>query len=201
MILMEIVKKKLPQWVVTKHRMRKIKHLWPSCDIRTTNIDLSGKVDFGKCVRIPATSQMWGGYLGDYSYLGEYCSVPNAYIGKYCSIGMRCSIGGWQHDYTKKSTSPRIYREILNKGYIDQKLQVIIGNDVWIGDNAVILKGTIGDGAVIGAGAVVTKDVPPYAIVAGNPAKIIKYRFSQERIEELLMEKWWEKDLNVGSWD
>lgn len=70
--------------------------------------------------------------------------------------------------------------------------EVKIGNDVWIGTRAMILDGiTIGDGAVIGAGAVVTKNVPPYAIVGGVPAKIIKYRFSQDKINELLASQWW----------
>lgn len=70
----------------------------------------------------------------------------------------------------------------------------IIGNDVWIGANAIILQGvTIGDGAIIAAGAVVTKDVPPYAIVGGVPAKVIKYRFSDEVILKLLQIKWWDK--------
>lgn len=80
----------------------------------------------------------------------------------------------------------------MKQDYIDQELRVEIGNDVWIGDNVVILKGKIGDGAVIGAGAVVTRDVPPYAIVAGNPARVIKYRFDDETIRKLLKEKWWD---------
>ena len=70
-----------------------------------------------------------------------------------------------------------------------------IGNDVWIGLNATILDGvTIGDGAIVAAGAVVTKDVPPYAVVAGVPAKIIKYRFTESQIDFLLKFRWWEKD-------
>jgi acetyltransferase-like isoleucine patch superfamily enzyme len=70
-----------------------------------------------------------------------------------------------------------------------------IGNDVWIGNSAIIMPNVteIGDGAVIGAGAVVNKNVPPYAVVVGNPARIVRYRFSKEAIEELLESKWWEK--------
>lgn len=167
--------------------------MWPTCDIRTPNINLD-KCVFGKYVRIPATAEVWGGSIGDYTYIGEYCSIPNAKIGKFCSIGARCSIGGWQHDYYRETTSPRVYREVLEEGYIEQRLQVTIGNDVWIGDNVVIIKGNIGDGAVIGGGAVVTKDVPPYAIVGGNPTKVIKYRFNKEKIDMLLNSHWWDKN-------
>ena len=71
----------------------------------------------------------------------------------------------------------------------------IIGNDVWIGNDVRIIGGiTIGDGAIVGLGAVVTKDVPPYAVVGGVPAKIIRYRFEQDKIEELLRDKWWNKE-------
>lgn len=186
------IKRLVPKTIIKRHRLHKIKKIWPTCDIRTENVGLDGKCSLGKYVRIPASSEYWGGYIGDYSYVGEYCSIPYAIIGKFCSIGARCSIGGWQHDYTRKSTSPRFYREVMKQDYIDQELRVEIGNDVWIGDNVVILKGKNGDGAVIGAGAVVTRDVPPYAIVAGNPARVIKYRFDDETIRKLLKEKWWD---------
>lgn len=80
------------------------------------------------------------------------------------------------HDYNKESLSPRFYREIKKEDYDDLNRNVVIGNDVWIGDNSIILKGTIGDGAVIGAGSVVTHDIPSYAICVGNPAKVIGFR-------------------------
>ena len=78
------------------------------------------------------------------------------------------------------------------------RTKLVIGNDVWIGHNAIILPSVsnIGDGAVIGAGSVVTKDVPPFAVVAGNPAKIILYRFSEEKIREIMKSPWWGKDIN-----
>lgn len=79
------------------------------------------------------------------------------------------------------------------KGHPASKGDVRIGSDVWIGDHAVILSGvTIGDGAVVGANAIVSSDVPPYAIVAGNPARLIRFRFPHHQIEALLQSRWWD---------
>ena len=188
------LKKFLPLWAIKIHRIHRIKKMWPTCDIRTPNINLD-KCVFGKYVRIPATAEVWGGSIGDYTYIGEYCSIPNAKIGKFCSIGARCSIGGWQHDYYRETTSPRVYREVLEEGYIEQRLQVTIGNDVWVGYGVIITSNchNIGNGAVLAAGSVVTKDVPPYAVVAGCPARIIKYRFDEEIQQIIERSKWWEK--------
>ncbi|MFH1021256.1 MAG: DapH/DapD/GlmU-related protein [Pseudomonadota bacterium] len=117
-------------------------------------------------------------------------------IGAFCSIadGVQIFLGG-EHRLDWVSTYP--FSVLWEKGkqisgHPDTKGDVIIGNDVWIGREAVILSGvTIGDGAVIGARAVITKDVPPYAIVAGNPARLIRKRFSDEVIQQLLALKWW----------
>lgn len=113
-------------------------------------------------------------------------------IGKYCSIAIGVSIGAFKHPLDLLSTNPIVYdnnKYLLDKG----NKGVTIGNDVWIGAKAIILPDiTIGDGAVVGANAVVTKDVPPYAIVVGVPAKIIKYRFDKEIIDQLLNLKWWD---------
>ena len=111
------------------------------------------------------------------------------YIGKFCSIAPNVNIGPIEHPLKYSSTYP-----MSTFGFLPEQeyLPVKIGNDVWIGINAVILKGvTIGDGAVIASGAVVTKDVLPYTIVGGVPAKIIRFRFSEEIISELLRIKWW----------
>lgn len=139
--------------------------------------------------------------LGDYSYIGGNCRVMNAEIGKFCSIGQEVLIGGLpSHPLHLKSTFPGFYQIDHSfygveheYEYLDSEFKkVIIGNDVWIGTRAMIMDGvTIGDGAVIGAGALVTKDVPPYAIVGGVPAKIIKYRFSEQKIKEMLASQWW----------
>ena len=85
-----------------------------------------------------------------------------------------------------------------NKKFPVNKGNIVVGNDVWIGDNVTIMPGvTIGDGAVIGCHTVVTKDVEPYSVVAGNPGRFIRYRFSEEVVEELLDIKWWDLPLEV----
>ena len=139
--------------------------------------------------------------IGDYSYVGRHSRIIHAEIGKFTSIAGDVKIGMGTHSLNLISTSP-IFTEgkngtghswIENSTIIPYK-RVKVGNDVWIGEGVMILGGvSIGDGAVIGAGAIVTKNVPPYAIVGGVPAKIIRYRFSEEQIEALLKLKWWDK--------
>ena len=130
-------------------------------------------------------------------------------IGKFCSIAAHVTLAAGNHPMNYISTSPYTYSKIKNSfaeaqlyndefNYIENSNYLCeIGNDVWIGTGAILVCGnkalTIGDGAVIAAGAVVTKDVPPYAIVAGCPAKIQKYRFSEDTISWLERKKWWTK--------
>lgn len=110
-------------------------------------------------------------------------------IGKYCSIANDAVIGAREHPLEYFSTHP-VSHDCVN--YPGKEKKTIIGNDVWIGTRAFIKKGvTIGDGAVIAANAVVTKNIPPYAVAAGVPTKIVKYRFEDEIIEELLKLQWW----------
>jgi len=119
-------------------------------------------------------------------------------IGKFCSIANNITIFlGGNHNYKNISTYPFGWTGQFTSKKIDNHIltngNVIIGNDVWVGENSTIMSGVkIGDGSVIGCSSLVTKDVPPYAIVGGNPAKIIKYRFSEEIIEKLLTIKWWD---------
>lgn len=134
--------------------------------------------------------------IGIYSYTGEFCHITSAKIGRYCSLSWNVTIGPGLHNYNLITAHPLL--AVKRFGFVDQALynqydkESVVGNDVWIGCNAVIMRGvTIGDGAVIGANSVVTKDVPPYAIVVGSPARIIKYRFSAEIIKELLDLRWW----------
>ena len=118
-------------------------------------------------------------------------------LGRFCSLGRNVDVGGFDHDYHKVTTMPEFrMNQLLNGGgKIPTAIKhglCEIGNDVWIAAGAQVLhKVKIGDGAVIGAGAVVTHDVPPYAIAVGIPAKIIGYRCSSDFIERLEKIQWW----------
>jgi len=162
-----------------------------------TAIDGYSIVD--KKARVGRKCKVYHSSLGAYSYIGRGTQLIYASVGKFCSISGNVLIGMGHHTLSYLSTSP-IFTEKNNgtgHSWTDKESllpykPVTIGNDVWIGTRAMILGGvTIGDGAVIGAGAIVTKDVPPFAIVAGVPARIIRYRFSEEVIERLEALQWW----------
>lgn len=126
--------------------------------------------------------------------------APFTKIGRYCSFASGVVILGQNHPLDFKSTHPYFYNPIFK--FVDKQLnrvnKLIIGNDVWIGSNAVVTPSVseIGDGAIIGAGSVVTKNVPDYAVVAGNPARVIKFRHKPETIRRLKEEKWWDKTID-----
>lgn len=156
--------------------------------------------------------------IGDFTFYHDFVNDPRDFeknnvlyhypinhdkliIGKFCSIacGAKFLFNGANHTLKSLSTYPfPIFYEEWSHGIWadkswDNKGDIKIGNDVWIGYDAIIMAGvTIGDGAIIATRAVVTKDVPPYTIVGGVPAKIIRKRFSDEVIEELLKQKWWD---------
>lgn len=143
-------------------------------------------------------AQIVNSTIGRYSYVYD-SMVISTDVGNFCSIGAGCSIGGGSHPTDWVSTSPVFYsgRNCLHKNFTNEQYKeyskTIIGNDVWIGSKCLIKGGiTIGDGAIIGMGSVVTHDVEPYSIVAGNPAKLIRYRFNQQIILKMLEIKWWE---------
>ena len=146
--------------------------------------------------------------VGCYTYI-----MPDAYfrgttvIGRYCSIAQNFTSAPLEHPTTWLSTSPFQYDDrqfgewipedmrLPNKWKGGNKGPVIVGNDVWIGRGVTIMRGlTIGDGAILASSAVVTKDVPPYGIVGGVPAKLIRKRFDEETIARLLKVQWWQYD-------
>jgi acetyltransferase-like isoleucine patch superfamily enzyme len=158
----------------------------------------------GNHSRIYSFSRVSDAKIGNFTYISHQCIVNNCEIGNYCSIARGVKIGLGKHPTNFISTSP-IFYSLVNplKKVVSQHQKfteferTFIGSDVWIGVNAIINDGVkIGDGAIIGANAIVTKDIPPFAIAVGCPAKVIKYRFSEENIEKLLSLKWWEKNIS-----
>jgi len=148
--------------------------------------------------------------IGIGTYIGSYAELDGVSIGRFCSIGKRLHIVAGRHPTaTFVSTHPAFFSQLKQAGfsfvkenrfsefnYADDILKryVVIGCDVWIGDGVSILDGVhIGQGAILAAGTVVVKDVLPYSIVAGVPARAIKKRFSDSQIEYLLQLKWWDK--------
>jgi acetyltransferase-like isoleucine patch superfamily enzyme len=160
--------------------------------------NLSPTTKLGKKTMVRSGNEVGNISLGDYSYIsGPRSYVEEAVIGKFCSIARQVIIGVSGHNYEWVTTSPIItsneYGFIKDNVLEPQKGMPVIGNDVWIGLNAIIMRGVvIGDGAVVAAGSIVTKDVDSYSIVAGTPAKHIRYRFSVDQRQKLLDIKWWE---------
>ncbi len=178
--------------------IRKIKRILKK-DKRFTGcqIDMPSRVDDGailKGCKIARDCDIRSGVeILEHSYINCGSNVMSGKIGKYCSIGYNVDIGMFEHPITMVSTSKEIYENTGDwKEIFDPP---IIGNDVWIGSKVTILQGVkVGNGAIIAAGAVVTKDVPAYAIVGGVPARVIKYRFDKDIRDKLEETKWWDKD-------
>lgn len=140
--------------------------------------------------------------LGDYSYMNDMAEVQcfrrthTINIGKYCSIGKCRFVLDGDHNTSYASTFPFKefgFSEKAKENKHDKNTDVIVGNDVWICDEAVIYGGVvIGNGAVVAGNSVVTRNVEPYTIVAGNPAKVVKYRFSHNQCKEMNNVEWWD---------
>ncbi len=142
--------------------------------------------------------------LGRHTYVAYDSILQHATVGRYCSIGPECRAGLGRHPLVNVvSTHPAffaaanvsMYESFVARTTFEQTRPVTIGHDVWIGARATLLDGvTVGDGAVVAAGAVVTKDVPPYAIAAGVPARVVRYRADPDQIDRLLRLRWWDRD-------
>jgi len=171
-------------------------------------VDLNGTIGtsltWESPIRIFRSAHVNDAEIGAYSYISPRSEIRHTTIGRYCSIGDSVDMRGSAHPkewlsshpfpYTNLFSSSRPYCPPLTfEGYAKRTR---IGHDVWVGSRAMILPGvTVGTGAVIGAGAIVVKDVPAYAVVVGNPAQVVKFRFEPSLIDRLLKSEWWMYDL------
>ena len=175
--------------IIKKYKL-KLKHPTVKCS-KTAVIT---NVNFGAFTQITSNAVVVNSSLGDYTSIGRNTTVNNASIGKFCSISWNTTIGATSHPDNHISTHAFPY--VSQFGFVKDtkkiKVQTTLGHDVWIGANAVIMPGlTIGNGVIIGAGSIVTKNIPDYAIVVGSPAKVIRYRFDEKTRETLLNSEWW----------
>lgn len=157
---------------------------------------------FGKFCKIGARTTVIETTFGDYSYAVNDCEIVYSQIGKFVSIGALVGINPANHPHERAAQAHFTYRswqyfeDVADEEAEFEKRRaqrVTIGHDVWIGRAAIVLPGrSIGNGAIVGAGAVVTKDVAPYTIVAGNPARVVRRRFSLEIADRLDRLAWWD---------
>ena len=176
------------------------------------NVLLNVKNHFEGWNVIGANSEIATSSIGLGTYIADNSIIKYAIIGKFCSIGSNVQTGlGVHPSKLFVSTHPAFFSTQKQAGFsfVDkdifgeqlfldgQKTHVVqIGNDVWIGNNVIIMDGLkVGDGAIIATGSVVTKDVLPYAIVGGVPARFIRFRFSEKQIEKIMDVKWWDWDF------
>ncbi|MEP0356629.1 CatB-related O-acetyltransferase [Paraglaciecola sp.] len=172
-------------------------------------INVVNKVEVEAYSRIPESSLSWSGQvsIGAFSYLVPGSNLEASSIGRFCSIGTGVRIMGQSHPTDRVTSSTWTYgnniKNIILEDFgctpiqnykVPNESGICIGNDVWIADNVTFKRNLkVGHGAIVAANSLVTKDVPPYAIVAGNPAKIVKYRFDEESITDLMSCNWWDK--------
>jgi acetyltransferase-like isoleucine patch superfamily enzyme len=205
--------------MIIEHIVKNGFTLWLRSFLRTIYAELSNRHKYLKIGYMSSVSNcVFGIYntiydhvvlqnveLGDFTYIANGSIIKFTKFGKYCSIGpdIKCGLG--RHPtHTFVSTHPIFFSTLkqaqvtfADNNYFEEYKKIVIGNDVWIGANVIIVDGVeIRDGSIIGANSVVTKNVPPYAIVAGTPAKIVRYRFNEVEIQFLLKYKWWDRDVS-----
>lgn len=158
--------------------------------VKNSTVDWTSKIESG--------TTFYSSTMDRHSFCGYDCDIHYADIGSFTSIANGVVLGGGRHPMEWVGMSPVFYegRDSVKAKFATHKRdlvkRVLVGHDVWIGRSAIVLPGVeIGNGAVVGAGSVVTKSVPAYGIVAGNPARLIRYRFDEATIVRLAAIQWW----------
>jgi len=166
------------------------------------------ETDIGNNSSIQRYCDIWRLKMGRYSCVGRMSTIQATEIGSFCALSWNLRIGGDDHDYKMLSTHP-FWHDIawgivddaeFSSYYHEKEYEepCILGNDVWVGAGVTICRNVkIGNGCVIGGGAVITKDIEPYSVVVGVPGKIIKKRFDDKTIERLEAAKWWDLPIEV----
>lgn len=193
-------------WVVWLSRKVRFELLMPKIHLSIGYLaSFSSDCKFGKFVTLHQEVSLTNVSIGNYSYVAARTRVTNATIGMFSCIGPEVIIGVGKHPTRDFVSSHPMFYSNMRQGQVtlverplfSESSEIIIGNDVWIGSRVIVLDGvTVGDGSIIGAGAVVTRDVPPYAVVAGVPAKLIRYRFEESIISGLMEFGWWNQDID-----
>lgn len=198
-MIIKIIFQQLKGYIAQSLHLANLRKRYPTCHfyLGVTVDDLS---KFGRFNVLFSNVTMLNSTIGDHTFIQKDSFINCAEIGKFCSIAMNVFVGPGQHPTGFVSSHPAFYsssqplaKTFSQSDKYDHFKKIVIGHDVWIGQNCVVMDGvSIGTGAIVGAGAVVTKDVSDYAIVGGVPARLIKFRFD-EKVRTLLLEsQWWD---------
>lgn len=201
----QFLKNPLTQWIWWLAKTRQVKRRNAGRHLDIGYLAMVSDSTFGQFNRVCAGAFLSKVSMGDMSYVGERSRLIRVNIGKYTAIGPEVLAGLGRHPSREfVSTHPAFYSPVRRTGrsFVDEAMfseftPITIGNDVWIGARTILLDGvTIGTGAIVGAGAVVTRDIPPYAVAVGVPAKVVRMRFDEEQVVKLLASAWWDSDID-----
>lgn len=199
-----LLKNPLSLWLVRRMKASLLEYTHRGMHLKIGYMSELRDCQFGEYSTIYDNVFAFNCTIGNFTYISSGTQIANTKIGKFCSIGPDCKIGLGKHPTSGFiSTHPIFYSTkkqaqitFADRDYFEETDEIRIGNDVWLGARVIIVDGvSIGDGAMVAAASAVTKDVPPYAIVGGVPARIIRKRFEEDDVRNLMERKWWDQDV------